>query len=65
MKDLLLKEAKLIEIGESIGECKLISLSLKDQSIRLKPASGTEFDVYRDKPAKKSVPAAAPTGRDA
>jgi hypothetical protein len=53
IKDLLVGEAQQIQIGEMIGDCKLIGISLKDVSVRLKPPTGAEFTLSRgNRPAR-------------
>ena len=47
IKDLLVGESRQIEVGETIGDCKLTSISMAEKSIRLKPPTGPEFTLRR------------------
>lgn len=51
IKDLLLGDSKQIQVGEMIGDCKLIGISLGEMSVRLKPRTGAEFTLKRGDPA--------------
>lgn len=45
IKDLLKRDARLLSVGEMIGEAKLIEISKSRNAIRLKPTSGTEITL--------------------
>jgi hypothetical protein len=47
VKDPLLGPTKLIQVGETIGDCKLVEIMLMTKSIRLKPAKGAEFWIVK------------------
>jgi hypothetical protein len=47
VKDLLVGSAKLIKVGETIGDSKLIEILPQAQSIRLKPTTGPELTIKR------------------
>jgi hypothetical protein len=38
----------MVAVGESIGDCTLVRISLEDESIRLRPKNGAEFTIKRD-----------------
>jgi hypothetical protein len=45
IKDHWKGQAKLIRVGETIGDCKLLSISLGYSSVRLQPTGGTAFTL--------------------
>jgi len=52
IKDLTVGATRLVKVGDIIGECKLIEILLKEQSVRLKPTEGLEFTIVRKKSTK-------------
>ena len=46
------ESASLVKVGEPIGDCTLIEILPKTESIRLKPSEGPAFTVTRGQPTK-------------
>lgn len=47
IKDLLENDAKLMSVGEMIGEAKLIEISKSKDAVRLKQTSGAEITLKK------------------
>ena len=50
--DHAVESASLIKVGETIGDCTLVEISPRNESIRLKPSGGLAFTVKLAQSAK-------------
>lgn len=47
IKDQMTGETKLMKVGESIGDCKLIAIMLSTNSVRLRPSEGDVVTIRK------------------
>jgi hypothetical protein len=50
--DHLVEKASLIKVGDTIGDCTLMYILIKNEAIRLKPRDGPAFTIVRGQPTK-------------